>query len=108
MKKTLLEGAAIALFLFILSPGTARAQNVAANGDFELQAQGPWDLTGDNAGVECLKYDTSGNGVKSWCWKRLPGSNPFGGGNGGLAQAVNLVAGVTYEFSARICYLSTC
>lgn len=98
----------VALALLFLTVSAAEAQNVAANGDFELQDRGPWELTGQNQGSKPLSFDVDGDGYHSWSWKRQPGVKSPEGGNGGLAQTVNLVAGVTYEFSANVCFHVTC
>jgi hypothetical protein len=97
------------LFLFLLLVGPAPAQNVAGNGDLELQAPGSWDEVGGTQGTEILLYDTNGNGSDSWCWKRTPGSNPsLSSGDGGFTQQVSLIAGTTYTLTASIAYLADC
>jgi len=107
--KTILAGAALAAVLLVLSPGAALAQNAVPNGDFELTLKlGPWEEYGGTAGTDLIKWDTSGSGKTSWCFKRKPGYSAFGGGNGGLNQMVLLVGGVTYDFHANIAYLATC
>jgi hypothetical protein len=98
----------MALLLVILAPEAAHCQNIAANGDFELQTAGSWDETGSNFGTSFILYDTNGNGKPSFCYKRRPGYSPFGGGDGGIVQTVVLVGGVTYQFTADVCYLCTC
>ncbi len=108
MKKVLAGAGCLILFLFILGSGEALAQNTVANADFELQDYGLWVKTGQNQGAEFVQYDTNGNGQRSWCLKRKPGTGfPFGC-NGGPAQDVILIGGVTYNFFARICYIATC
>ena len=106
----ILLGAGVAvLLLFFWSPGMAKAQNTVPNGDFEVQDLGPWTMTGDNGWTTMKLYDTDGDGVDSWCWKRKPGTDngqPFG--NGGLEQEVYLIQGVTYDFSCWVAYLCTC
>ena len=104
MKKYLVAAGCAALLALFLCQGDLFAQNTVPNGDFELQSQGPWILTGSNTGASCSVYDTSGTG-SSWCWKRQPGTN---GGNGGLTQDIPLIGGVTYNVSVNVCYIATC
>ena len=109
MKKLLLGAGALALLLLFLSAGDCRAQTIVPNGDFQLKELGPWELYGNNGYQECVRYDVTGNGSKSWCWKRRPGTN--GGlpwGNGGIKQTINLIAGVQYELTADLAFLCTC
>ena len=107
VKKVIVGAGCLVLFLIVFFPGEALAQTVAANGDFELEGKGIWEKEGGNTGTKYLQYNTTGSG-SSWCCKREPGTGyPFGG-YGGLSQEVTLIAGVTYQFSANICYLAKC
>lgn len=108
MKKVAIGAGSLALLLLFLGSGEALAQNVVANGGFELMDYGAWVKSGQNQGAEFVRYDTSGNGQQSWCLKRKPGTGFPVGGNGGPAQDVVLIGGVTYDFYARICYIATC
>ena len=108
MKKGMFGAGLLALLLVVLSPGEALGQNVVPNGDLELQSLGPWSTTGSTFGTYVVLYDTNGNGKLSYCYKRRPGYSPLGGGDGGIEQTVNLVGGVTYVFSADVCYICTC
>jgi hypothetical protein len=103
MKIFTAAGCVTLLFLFLFQ-GDAFAQNTVPNGDFELQAQGPWVLTGSNVGAGCTPYNTTGSGT-SYCWKRKPGTN---NGNGGIEQDVPLIGGLAYDVSIPICYIATC
>ncbi len=103
MKILVAAGCVVLLFLFLFQ-GDLSAQNTTPNGDFELQAQGSWVLTGSNNGAACTIYNTTGSG-SSWCWKRKPGTN---GGNGGIEQDLALIGGVTYDFTVAVCYIATC
>jgi hypothetical protein len=96
--------AAIAFFavgFFILGVTPLSAQDMASNGNFELQALGAWSTNGQNTGALMVQHDVTGGGTASYCWERTPGTN---GGNGGLEQNVLLVAGVTYQFDAVVKY----
>ena len=104
MRKWIVGAGCLALLLLVFSGSEALAQNTLPNGDFELQAAGSWDLTGNNNGAMAATYDVTGLG-SSWCWKRQPGSDQ---GNGGLTQAVYLLDGLTYDFSMDVCFICTC
>jgi hypothetical protein len=108
MKKGMLGAGLAVLLLFFLAPGTALGQNVVPNGDIELRSLGPWETTGSTSGTAFVLYDVDGIGGTSFCYKRRPGYSPFGGGDGGIVQTVYLVAGVTYQFEADVCYVCTC
>ncbi len=101
--KKLIIGAACLTLVFLFQGGVL-AQNVVPNGDFELKAQGQWDLIGNNNGASCVVYNTSGTG-NSWCWRRAPGTPS---GNGGLSMDIHLVGGVAYAINIDVCYLATC
>ena len=101
--KKLIIGAACLTLVFLFQGGVL-AQNVVPNGDFELKAQGQWDLIGNNNGASCEVYNTSATG-KSWCWRRAPGTPS---GNGGHSMDIHLVGGVAYAINIDVCYLATC
>jgi hypothetical protein len=108
MKRHLFGAGTIALLLFIFSSGVAFGQNVVANGNFDLEDRGPWELTGENTGAKALQFDVNGDINPSWCWKRQPGTKSPVSGNGGLKQTIYLVAGQTYNFSAKVAFYVTC
>lgn len=90
--------------LFLWAPPPLAAQEMCNNGNFELGAAlGPWTLFGDNTGAGFIQYDVDGAGGDTWCLKRLPGTDL---GNGGVAQQVLLIGGVTYQFDADVAYYS--
>jgi len=103
--RVLLAGAGLCLlFLFVPQP-EVMAQTAVPNGDLELEARGPWTLFGDNLVEDVVEYDVNGDGVRSWCWRRKPGTD---GANGGFQQDVYLIAGVTYQFDADVAYKCSC
>jgi|GEM_PF-670858 len=109
MTKTLLGAGLCILLLFLVFESQAVAQTTVANGDYELAELGPWTLTGDNGNELVGYYDTNGNGSLNLCWRRKPGLNagqPFG--NGGCAQDVYLISGVTYLFEANLAFAANC
>ena len=103
MIKGCLFTAAGLLLLLVASPAPLHAQDMAINGNFELEALGPWSLFNNNAHSSLLVYDTSGDGTSSWCVERKPGKP---NDNGGIEQDVLLVGGVTYQFDADVNYYS--
>jgi len=104
MKAFVFAAGCLALFLLAFGQERAWAQNVVPNGDFEMMGRADWELTGNNTNAVCTMYDTSGNGQRSWCWKRRPGATS---GNGGLKQDVCLFGGTIYSFSANLLYEET-
>ncbi len=93
---------AILAIVFCFCPAPpASGQDMATNGNFELQTLGTWSTNGQNTGAQMVQHDVTGSGPPSYCWERTPGTN---GGNGGLEQNVLLVAGVTYQFDADVKY----
>ena len=101
MIKGCLFTAAGLMLLFMASPAPLNAQDMAINGNFELQALGPWDMTGSNNNAAMATFDVDGDGTATNCWMKEPGTN---GGNGGLEQKVLLVAGVTYDITCDVAY----
>ncbi len=102
LKTLLILGASAALLLLFLSGSFVQAQNVVLNNTFELQNLTYWTKTGNlDPGFWGMdKFDTTGNGAKSWCFWQSPSS----GKNGGITQTIFLIAGLTYDFSVRIAY----
>jgi hypothetical protein len=90
----------VAVLGFWASPDLC-AQDMAINGNFELDAMGPWTISGSNYNVGIGYFDVQGTGVASPCYRREPGTDV---GNGSFLQDVLLVGGVTYLLEAHVCY----
>jgi len=101
MLKPIVAAVAAAAVLLLFAPSPAVAQDMALNGNFELQDYGPWTIYGGNTGTSLVQDDVNNNGTATWCLERKPGTPD---GNGGIQQDVLLVAGVTYQFDADIKY----
>jgi hypothetical protein len=87
------------VFSCLFCIGTAGAQEVVFNGDFETGAlTSSWKLTGENDFTEITAFDTE-MWEFSLALKRRPGPPD---GNGGLEQQVHMVAGSLYLFQASI------
>ena len=102
--KNIFIGAGCIVLLLLFSGSDASAQNIVPNGDFELQDLGPWALTGSNSNTMLMQFDVTGSGQSSWSWRRMPGT---GTGNGGLAQDICLIGGVTYNVSVPVACVET-
>lgn len=91
-----------AALAFLITAGSAlQGQDMVLNGNFELQARGPWAMTGSNNNAAMATYDVDGDGTATYCWMKEPGTN---GGNGGLEQDILLVGGVTYDITCNVAY----
>jgi hypothetical protein len=99
MKKFQLRLLWSAAALLLMAAAPLNAQEIACNGDFELNDWEPmWTLTGGNAHTQIAMFQTV-IGVNSLCLKRRPGTP---NDNGGIAQTVHLMEGVVYHFGADI------
>ena len=98
MKSLLLSIAAILLLMC----GTTQAQEVVLNNGFEMQGPSFYAYTGNiqswDRGVD--QRDTVTPGVYSWAYWQIPSDS----GNGGYQQWIYVIAGVTYEINADVCY----
>jgi len=94
---------ALGLALSVWAVPIASAQDMILNGNYELEALGPWIMTGGNTHTSVVKNDVTGTGNDSWCLEREPGTP---NDNGGITQDVLLIGGVTYDFYADIKYNS--
>ncbi len=104
MKKLYIGLGCLALLLIAFSNQEGAAQNIVPNGGFESGDLDPWVKTGNHTYGRMMKYDTNGNGSVSWCYRKMPGTSA---GNGGLIQDVELIGGVTYDFSMCIAYVES-
>ncbi|MHC4943777.1 MAG: hypothetical protein ACYTG7_12240 [Planctomycetota bacterium] len=103
--KRLLFGCAAMLFLLSLNGPPASAKDVVINDSFETQGWQYWEPHGTLPPYEMFvgQFDMTAPGLWTWCY----GIRVHDGLDGGLAQQVFVVEGVTYTVSANFAY-TTC